>query len=62
MNSDFLAFLSAVLSLVIVLLVLNAVLTCARELKTIRQHLDRLTPEALVALKASRRSGVEGGH
>jgi uncharacterized membrane protein YqgA involved in biofilm formation len=54
-------FLASVLGLVVTLLALNALLSCARELKAIRQHLDRLTPEALLALKSARRTGTEAG-
>lgn len=61
MNPEFVAFVGAVLGLVVTLLALNALLTCARELKVIRQHLDRLTPEALLALKSARRGGPEAG-
>lgn len=50
----------AVLGLVIMLVSLNALLACARELKAIRTHLDRLTPEALLALKTARRSQETG--
>lgn len=46
----------AVLGLVVALVSLNALLACARELKAIRLHLDRLTPEALLSLKSARRS------
>lgn len=56
MNPNFAAFLVSALGLVVTLLALNALLTCARELKAIRTHLDRLTPEALLALKSARRS------
>jgi hypothetical protein len=48
--------IGAVLSLVVLLVSLNALLKCAAELKQIRLHLDKLTPEALTALKTARRS------
>lgn len=51
-------FAAAVLSFVVLLVSLNALLKCAAELKAIRQHLDKLTPEALVALEAARRTGA----
>jgi len=60
MEASPLAFLSALLGLVVALLALNALLSCARELRAIRAHLDRLTPEALLALKTARRSQESG--
>lgn len=49
--------IGAVLSLVVFLVSLNALLKCAAELKKIREHLDKLTPEALLSLKTARRNG-----
>lgn len=49
--------IGAILSLVVALVALNALLKCAAELKLIRLHMDKLTPEALTALKTARRSG-----
>ena len=48
----------AVLSLLVLLVSLNALLKCAAELKLIRLHLDKLTPEALTALKTARRTAA----
>lgn len=48
----------AVLSLIVLLVSLNALLKCAAELKLIRLHLDKLTPEALTALKTARRAAA----
>lgn len=56
MEPNFAFFASAVVTLVITLLGLNALMTCARELGAIRKHLDKLTPEALLALKTGRRA------
>lgn len=60
MESSPISFIAAVLGLVVALLALNALLSCARELRAIRGHLDRLTPEALLALKTARRSQEPG--
>lgn len=59
MESSPALFLSGVVSLVVLLLSLNALLSCARELKAIRSHLDKLAPEALLSLKTTRRAGGE---
>lgn len=48
--------IGAVLSLVVLLVSLNALLKCAAELKKIREHLDRMSPEVLTHLKTARRS------
>lgn len=56
MDPTFAVFLASAIGLVVTLLALNALLACARELKAIRLHLDRLTPEALLSLKSARRS------
>ena len=50
--------IGAVLSLVILLVSLNALLKCAAELKKIREHLDRMSPEVLTHLKTARRNGA----
>jgi len=50
--------IGAVLSLVILLVSLNALLKCAAELRKIREHLDRMSPEVLVAMKTARRNGA----
>lgn len=51
--------ISAFLGLILFLLAFFALRTCARELTAIRVHLDKLTPEALLHLKTSRRAKVD---
>ena len=60
MNSTFLGFLVALVGILLFFASFNALLRCAAELKKIREHLDRLTPEALLALKTARRANAEG--
>ncbi len=60
MSSSFAVLVEAILGLVIMLVALNALLTCARELGAIRKRLDRLAPEAMTSLKSARREKVEG--
>jgi len=48
---------AALLGLVLFLLAFFAIRTCARELTAIRAHLDKLSPEALLHLKTTRRNG-----
>lgn len=59
--ATFLGFVLTVAALVCVILAYSALLTCAKELTAIRKHMDKLTPEALLALKTARRSGPEPG-
>lgn len=50
--------ISAALALVIFLMVFSAIRTCARELTAIRHHLDKLSPEAILHLKTTRRAAA----